>query len=153
MGKLRQTMSEMFQGFESLKPGRQVSFLGYCASALAGWVAVEVTLAICFFVIPQGPNSAPEIGPAATFVVFSLGFTIGYLALFVVMAVPLRVLAVKIEGRIAKRLLPLASGAAFALVSGGFVWLDSSARNVGPSAMLFALAGIVCMAVMQAAAK
>jgi hypothetical protein len=146
-------MSEMFQGFQSLKPGRQISFLGYLASAFAGWAALEIALAIPFFVIPHGPNFAPEIGPAATFVVFSLAFTSGYLALFVVMAVPLRLLVVRTEGSIAKRLLPLASGVAFALVSGVFVWFESSARNVEASAMLFAIAGIACMAVMQVAAK
>lgn len=84
---------------------------------------------------------------------FSAALTIGFLILFLVMAVPLRLLVVKADGHIAKRLLPLASGGVFALLSGVFVWLESSARNVGMVAVHFAIAGIACMAVMQIAPK
>jgi len=42
--------------------------------------------------------------------VFSLAFTIGYLALFIILAVPMRFLAVKVESATSKRLLPLVSG-------------------------------------------
>jgi len=120
---------------------------------MAGWAALETTFAICFFVIPHGPNFAPEIGPAGTFVVFSLAFTIGYLAPFIILAVPMRLLAVKVESTTTKRLLPLVSGVAFALASGAFVWLDSSARDAYFPAILFAVAGFVCMTVLQIAAK
>lgn len=77
--------------------------------------------------------------------VFSLAYTIGYLALFIIMAVPRRPLVVKVESTTANRLLPLASGA--------FLWLTGSARNAVFEAMLFALAGPACMSVMQIAAK
>ena len=120
---------------------------------MAGWAALETTSAIWVFVIPHGPNFAPEIGPAATFVAFSLVYTIGYLALFAILAVPMRLLIVRVDGAIAKRLLPLAAGAVFALASGTFEWLDSSVRNAYSVAMLFAVAGVVCMTVMQIAAK
>ena len=146
-------MTEMFQGFESLRQQPEISLLGYCASALAGWATIEIPLAIEFFLIPHGSNFAPEIGPVATFVVFSVGLTIGFLILFLVLAVPLRLLLAKADGHIAKRLLPLASAGAFALLSGVFVWFESSARNVGMVAAHFAIAGIACMAVMQIAAK
>jgi len=85
--------------------------------------------------------------------VFSLEYTIGYLALFIILAVPMRLLVVKAESTTTKRLLPLVSGAAFALVAGAFVWLDSSARDAYFVAMLFAAAGFVCMTVLQIAAK
>ena len=146
-------MQRLFESSESLNRGRHISLLGYCAAATAGWAALEITSAILVFVIPHGPNFAPEIGPAATFVAFSLVYTIGYLALFAILAVPMRLLVVKVESAIAKRLLPLASGAVFALVSGTFEWLDSSARNAYSVATLFAVAGVVCMIVMQIAAK
>jgi hypothetical protein len=120
---------------------------------MTGWAALEIPFAIWVFVIPHGPNFAPEIGPAGTFAVFSLEYTIGYLALFIILAVPMRLLVVKAESTTTKRLLPLVSGAAFALAAGAFVWLGSSARDAYFVAMLFAVAGFVCMTVLQIAAK
>jgi hypothetical protein len=146
-------MNSPFQSLESLNRGRHISLLGYVGAATAGWAALEATEAFGVFIVPHGPNYAPEIGPTATFMVFSLEFTIGYLALFIILAVPMRLLAVKVESTTAKRLLPLVSGAAFALASGAFVWLNSSARDAYFLAMLFAVAGFVCMTVLQVAAK
>jgi hypothetical protein len=145
-------MNSPFQSLESLNRGRHISLLGYVAAAAAGWAALEATEAVLVFIVPHGPNYAPEIGPAATFMVFSLAFTIGYLALFIILVVPMRLLAVKVESTTTKRLLPLVSAAAFALASGAFVWLDGS-RGAYGVAMLFAVAGFVCMAVLQIAAK
>jgi len=146
-------MQRLFESLESQNRGRHISLLGYCGAAMAGWGALETPSAVWVFVIPHGPNFAPEIGPAATFVAFSLAYTIGYLALFIILAVPMRLLVVRGESTIAKRLLPLTSGAVFALASGTFVWLTSSARDACSVAMLFAVAGVVCMTVMQIAAK
>jgi hypothetical protein len=146
-------MNSPFQSLESLNRGRHISLLGYVGAATAGWAALEATEAFVFFIVPHGPNFAPEIGPAGTFMVFSLAFTIGYLALFIILAVPMRFLAVKVESTTTKRLLPLVSGATFALASGAFVWLDSSALGTYFVAMLFAVAGFVCMTALQFAAK
>jgi hypothetical protein len=146
-------MNSPFQSLESLNQGRHISLLGYCGAAMAGWAALETPFAIWVFVIPHGPNFAPEIGPAGTFAVFSLAYTIGYLALFIILAVPMRLLVVKAESTIAKRSLPLVSGAAFALASGAFAWLEFSARDAYFVAMLLAVAGSVCMTALQIAAK
>jgi hypothetical protein len=146
-------MNSPFQSLESLNRGRHISLLGYVGAAAAGWAALEAIEAFLVFIVPHGPNYAPEIGPAGTFMVFSLAFTIGYLALFIILAVPMRLLAVKVEGTTTKRLLPLVSGAAFGLASGAFVSLNNSARDAYFVTMLFAVAGFVCMTVMQIAAK
>jgi len=146
-------MNSPFQSLESLNRGRHIGLLGYVGAATAGWAALEAIEAFLVFIVPHGPNYAPEIGPAGTFMVFSLAFTIGYLALFIILAVPMRLLAVKVESTTTKRLLPLVSGAAFALASGAFVWLNNSARDAYYVAMLFAVAGCVCMTVLQIAAK
>jgi hypothetical protein len=146
-------MNSPFQSLESLNRGRDISLLGYVGAAAAGWAALEAIEAFLVFIVPHGPNYAPEIGPAGTFMVFSLAFTIGYLALFIILAVPMRLLAVKVEGTTTKRLLPLVSGTAFGLASGAFVWLNNSARDAYFVTMLFAVAGFVCMTVMQIAAK
>jgi hypothetical protein len=146
-------MNSPFQSLESLNRGRHISLLGYVGAAAAGWAALEAIEAFLVFIVPHGPNYAPEIGPAGTFMVFSLAFTIGYLALFIILAVPMRLLAVKVEGTTTKRLLPLVSGTAFGLASGAFVWLNNSARDAYFVTMLFAVAGFVCMTVMQIAAK
>lgn len=145
-------MSEMFQGFESLKPGRHISLLGYCGSAFAGWAALEAALAFYLFAIVRDPNTS-EIGLVGFFELSSLGLTIGYLALFLVMVVPLRLLVAKAENIAAKRTLPLVSGAAFALLSGVFVWLNSSAHNAYFAAVFFGFAGIACMSVLEVVAK
>jgi hypothetical protein len=120
---------------------------------MAGWGALETPFAVWVFLFPHGPNFAPEIGPAATFAVFSLAYTIGYLALFIFLAVPMRILVVRTESTVPKRLLPFASAAAFALASGTFEWLESSAKGAGFLVMLFAVAGVVCMIAMQIIAK
>jgi hypothetical protein len=146
-------MNNPFQSSKYLQQGRHVSLLGYCGAALAGWGAFETPFAVWVFLFPHGPNFAPEIGPAATFAVFSLAYTIGYLALFVFLAVPMRILVVRAESTVPKKLLPFASAAAFALASGIFEWLESSARDASFLVMLFAVAGAVCMIVMQIVAK
>lgn len=146
-------MNHPFESFESLNRGRHISLLGYVWAAMAGWAALEITFAILVLVIPHGPTFAPEIGPVGTFMVFSLAYSIGYLALFIILAVPMRLLVVKVESATAKRLLPLASAAAFALASGCFEWLTSSARNAYGVALLFAVSGAASMIVLQMAAK
>lgn len=97
-------MNSPFQSSESLNQGRHVSLLGYCGAAMAGWAALEAPFAIWVFLFPHGPNFAPEIGPAATFAVFALANTIGYLALFIFLAVPMRILVVRVESTVAERL-------------------------------------------------
>ena len=145
-------MSERFRGFESLKQERRISLLGCCASAFAGWAALEAALAFYLFAIVRDPN-ASEIGLVGFFELFSIALTIGYLALFVVMAVPLRLLVAKAESAVVKMLLPLAAGAAFAVVSGAFVRLNSSAHNAYFVAAFFAFAGVACMSVLELVAK
>lgn len=131
----------------------RISLQGFFAAATAGWAALETTLAVWFFVIPHGSNFALEIGPAASFAVFSWVYTIGYLALFILLVLPMTILLTKVESTIAKRLLPLASGAVFGLVWGAYVWLTNSTRNAYSEAILFSVAGVACMTVMQITAK
>ena len=143
----------LFESLDPLKRGQYISWLGYVGAAACGWVALETPVAIWVFAIQHGPNFAPEIGPAGSFVVFSTAYTIGYLALFILVAAPMRILVVKRESTVANRLLPLASAAVFALASGVFEWLNGSAENPGPLAALFAISGAVCMIAMQVVAK
>lgn len=146
-------MNSLFQSLTSLNPERRVSLLGYCGAAAAGWAALECMFAVWVFVVPHGPNFGPEIGLEASFMVFSLVYTIGYLALFIIMALPMKLALMRAQGALAKRLLPLVSGAVFALVSGVFEALNSSAQDAYGVAILFALAGVACMVTLQVAAK
>jgi hypothetical protein len=62
--------------------------LGALLGALTGLSILILALATQFFVLPHGPNSAPEMGPLGTFFVFSLLFSVSYVCIFLVAAIP-----------------------------------------------------------------
>jgi len=57
-------------------------------SAVVGWVAMVAAWAIYVFLIPHGPNPAPEVGLYGAFLIFGIMFTYAYIAAYFFVVLP-----------------------------------------------------------------
>lgn len=80
----------VFENIERAKP--QVPLAPLIRGALTGWAVLIAEFAIPFILRRNDPNFAPEIGPAATFVLFGFFVSISYLANLAFVSVPAYVL-------------------------------------------------------------
>ena len=58
-------------------------------AGLAIWLAVIGIWAAFVFLVPHGPNYAPEVGPTGIFQILGIIFSVGYFGIFCFFIVPI----------------------------------------------------------------